>query len=114
MRPSDAAPVPKGKVRQLYPPPSEPEDFSASLDDAQSYERAIEERVIDESDEASDSVFISDPRELEERRRRARERAQSRREEQAADGETSSSERGETRANEPVERYSESDEWPAF
>lgn len=103
MRPSDAPPIAKGKVRQLYPPPAEPEDMSASLEDAQSYERAIQERVIDDSDEASDSVFISDPQELEERRQRARERGQSRREPPSAEADVPG---GESR--------SQSDEWPAF
>jgi hypothetical protein len=102
MRPADAPPVPKGKVRQLYPPPAfEAESVSPT------------EVEVDAFDEPS-SLFISDAEELEERRLRARERAEARRRsgsEATADGVPPEADRPEAR---PVDDGPGSDEWPVF
>jgi hypothetical protein len=94
MRKPGEPPPPKGKVRQLYPAPDASES-TAPLDDAlvngkhQGPERhvfvplpiedRIEESAAERVDAAAGSIFISDADELEDRRRRARERAEERR-----------------------------------
>jgi ribonuclease G len=110
MRPSNAPPVPKGKVRQLYPPPPEPEVVQVTRDTAP---REDEPRFDDPGfaplhDEQTGSVFVSDAEELDERRRRARERAEARRrgEERLDTAEPSERGAGEPNAGE--------DEWPVF
>jgi len=109
MRPSDAPPVPKGKVRQLYPPPPEPGEVtmtmgSASIEDGRSLEDV---GFAPAQEEPADSVFVSDAEELDERRRRARERAEIRRRgEERASGDESRAEQTDAQPGE--------DEWPAF
>ncbi len=114
MRPADVAPVQKGKVRQLYPPPPDIPDDKASgtiqADDTEIYDRV----VFDEAgDEAEQSVFVSDAEELEDRRLRARERAEARRRAQdESTGEGTDSDAGK---NPPSGvPGSENDEWPVF
>jgi hypothetical protein len=112
MRPANAAPVPKGKVRQLYPPPpegaqGEPPRASTLAESKEVYERAAFDEAGDEGD---GSVFVSDEHELDERRRRARERAEARRraqDERSVEGDESS--------GAPIRGASnENDEWPVF
>ncbi|HXW51304.1 MAG TPA: Rne/Rng family ribonuclease [Candidatus Acidoferrales bacterium] len=114
MRPAGAAPVQKGKIRQLYPPP-DVEATAESAGPARSRQpiepTEVYERVaFDEAgDEADGSVFVSDAEELDERRRRARERAEARRraqEEPVSD----EGDAGRSRPGAP----SENDEWPVF
>jgi hypothetical protein len=111
MRPADAAPVQKGKVRQLYPPPPEgeeaaPERAATPVDSTEMYERVAFDEAGDESD---GSVFVSDAEELDERRRRARERAEARR---RAQDERSAL--GEEPSTSPNVGTNENDEWPVF
>jgi hypothetical protein len=73
MRGPKAEPPPKGKVRQLYPPPEFDEEYveensSPAAAPAREPERAPLE-----------SMFVSGAEELDERRRLARERAEARR-----------------------------------
>ena len=111
---AEAAPPPKGKVRQLYPPPSGEDFGDESTEPARSGARSIRDEVdvTDTSDAsleygpndraetisgydrpsevpledrtpfettlARDSIFVADEQEREERRRRARERAEQR------------------------------------
>lgn len=116
MRPADAPPIPKGKVRQLYPPPD--------IDEAQEVQTQPEGDVqvynplaFDEAgDEDTTSVFVSDAEDLDDRRRRARERAEARRRAEAAsDSDTGSD---ASPAGTPAKPYdasaNESDEWPVF
>lgn len=108
MRPSDAPPVPKGKVRQLYPPPPEPVAGAVAHHETQAFERV----VFDEAgDEADGSVFVSDTDDMDDRRRRARERADARR--RSLEGGAESSPEGATaKPFDPA--TNESDEWPVF
>jgi len=110
MRPSDAPPVPKGKVRQLYPPPPPPDESAPSHEVSHARDRV----VFDEAgDEENGSVFVSDAEELEERRRRARERAEARRHPETPDGDPLAS--PEERTAKPYNAGTpESDEWPVF
>jgi hypothetical protein len=110
MRPSDAPPVPKGKVRQLYPPPPPPDESAPSREDSSARGRV----VFDEAgDEENGSVFVSDAEELEERRRRARERADARRHPETPDGAPQAF--PEEQAAKPFDAATpESDEWPVF
>jgi len=71
MRQPDAEPPPKGKVRQLYPPPEFDEEY---VEEGSSPPPAAQPR-----DPQLDSMFVSDEAELERRRRSARERAEARR-----------------------------------
>ncbi len=107
MRPSDAPPVPKGKVRQLYPPPPSPEDAS-------DYEEASSQtQSYHDGADRGGSVFISDAEEREERRHRARERADARRRGEDPRDDAGSSER--ERAATPLDSSTtEGDEWPVF
>lgn len=67
-----AAPPPKGKIRQLYPPPPDDE---------------LETPLASHGPEAQDnSLFVTDEGDLDERRLRARERAEERRREDAGEG----------------------------
>ena len=66
MRDRNAEPPPKGKVRQLYPPPEIDDDVVSAAP-------SEPERT------ALDSMFVSDAQDLDERRRLARERAERRR-----------------------------------
>ncbi len=80
MRQPGAAPPPKGKIRQLYPPP--PEDKSESP-------RALEPNEADRWPEApapEASLFVTDENDLDERRQRARERADERRRDDGGEG----------------------------
>ena len=88
MRTADVPPVPKGKVRQLYPPPEE---------------------IVTEPQDRS-SLFVSDSAELDERRLRARERAEARRRAETEPEQTA----GSAQEAKPAEQSSESDEWPAY
>jgi ribonuclease G len=111
MRPTDAPPVPKGKVRQLYPPPPDVEEIPAPQLDTHAYDPV----VFDEAgDEDSNSVFVNDAEELDDRRRRARERGGARRRAGTAGDETSdpSSEGAAAKPYDPT--VHESDEWPVF
>jgi len=72
----NAPPLPKGKTRQLWPPP----------DDDAARDEFAETRESTAS--GASSLFVSDERELEERRRRARERAEARREPDETPGPT--------------------------
>ena len=108
MRPTDAPPVPKGKVRQLYPPPPEPDDTPA-VDEQRSRagaSRFDSSEFAAPAQEQADSVFVSDAEELDERRRRARERADARRRGEEASRDSVEREPRETRAGD--------DEWPVF
>ena len=94
MRKPGEPPPPKGKVRQLYPAP-EGADLAAPLPDdvpvngrhegedvvfaPPALELGIEESAAERVDAAAGSIFVSDADELEDRRRRARERAEERR-----------------------------------
>ena len=71
MREPNAEPPPKGKVRQLYPPP----EFDA-ISPAPRASAPLQE--LDE-ERSSESIFVSGAEELDERRRLARERAAARR-----------------------------------
>ena len=76
-----AQPPPKGKVRQLYPPPPEESFASTAPPPPETEEQAggYEEPSGSPFEAAPrDSIFVSDEEELEERRRRARERAEQR------------------------------------
>jgi ribonuclease G len=144
MRPPDAAPVPKGKVRQLYPPPEEEEiEETREGHETRDAEDARSEAVVQpqtattahdgggrqsaaapEPDtdlpadvgfavEVDSSLFVSDARELEERRRRARERAEARR--RAQELEASLNAQGEPGGLPAGEAPNgENDEWPVF
>jgi hypothetical protein len=113
MRSKDAAPVQKGKVRQLYPPPEasgEPAQGETSpVESSENYDRV----VFDEAgDEGESSMFVNDAEELEDRRRRARERAEARR---RAQDPTPNAGDGEPNANAPFGvPPNENDEWPVF
>ena len=115
MRPADAPPVPKGKVRQLYPPPP----FDATVDsdpDRRERDTANLEAFDDDAEpafEAPSSLFVSDSEELEERRQRARDRAEARRrgEPELPPGDDAPLEKPERM---PVDDQPGSDEWPAF
>jgi ribonuclease G len=122
MRSAGEAPVQKGKVRQLYPPPDQsgdlqeraggaderPPGMTAAGDDLE-YDRIAYDEA---GDEAESSVFVSDAEELEDRRRRARERAEARR--RAQESATDANE-GEPSAGAPFGvPQNESDEWPIF
>jgi hypothetical protein len=101
---SDATPPPKGKVRQLYPPPPE-EDFASDasglrgdttetlrgdVETIRGYdtpsESPFESQTPFETFVSRDSIFISDEDEREERRRRARERADQRQRDENLEG----------------------------
>ncbi|HEV2037878.1 MAG TPA: hypothetical protein VGQ96_04650, partial [Candidatus Eremiobacteraceae bacterium] len=112
MRPTDAPPVPKGKVRQLYPPPAETGEVTAPVEATPANDEVHFDEV---GDEQFGSVFISDAEELDERRRRARERAQARRRSEAGDGEgatQASPDQAQPKPQDPD--VPESDEWPVF
>jgi hypothetical protein len=94
MRKPGEPPPPKGKVRQLYPAPDLGDLTVPQLDSAPAngrhegaeqavfvppIEDRIEESAAERVDAAAGSIFISDADELEDRRRRARERAEERR-----------------------------------
>jgi hypothetical protein len=94
MRKPGEPPPPKGKVRQLYPAPEFADLAVPPLNDAPvngrheaeqvvfvppAIEARIEESASERVDAAAGSIFISDADELEDRRRRARERAEERR-----------------------------------
>jgi hypothetical protein len=101
MRKPGEPPPPKGKVRQLYPAPELGDLTVPKLDSAPangrhegaeqavlvppSMEDRIEESADERVDAAAGSIFISDADELEDRRRRARERAEERRRTEPAD-----------------------------
>jgi hypothetical protein len=102
MRKPGEPPPPKGKVRQLYPAPELADLTAPRLDDVPangrhdvaeqtvlvppSVEARIEESSTERVDAAAGSIFISDADELEDRRRRARERAEERRRIEPSDG----------------------------
>ncbi|HXN09103.1 MAG TPA: Rne/Rng family ribonuclease, partial [Candidatus Acidoferrales bacterium] len=112
MRPSNAPPIPKGKVRQLYPPP-DVDEAQAPQADVQVYNPL----AFDEAgDVESTSVFVNDAEELDDRRRRARERAEARRRaEAAADSDAGSEASPGGTATKPYDAgVNESDEWPVF
>ena len=69
-----AAPPPKGKIRQLYPPPPD-DEFETPM---------ASQRP--EAHTPDSSLFVTDEDDLDERRLRARERAEERRREDAPDG----------------------------
>ena len=72
MRDAGAEPPPKGKVRQLYPPPEFDEEYvEENSSPAPARSRA--------DHETPESMFVTAPNDLEERRRQARERADARR-----------------------------------
>jgi hypothetical protein len=79
MRGPGEPPPPKGKVRQLYPPPAEPTGVSEPSHGADEPIGAIHEHLVGTSEPNGTSIFVSDAEELEDRRRRARERAEERR-----------------------------------
>lgn len=92
MRKPGEPPPPKGKVRQLYPAPEVADSAASSPDDALVNGRHEGEEVVfappildiedsanERVDAAAGSIFVSDADELEDRRRRARERAEERR-----------------------------------
>ncbi|MDQ6781167.1 MAG: hypothetical protein M3Z37_08485 [Candidatus Eremiobacteraeota bacterium] len=109
MRPTDAPPVPKGKVRQLYPPPPFSADAAEVELDAESDDEA---RLPQTPARPSSSLFVDDAEELEERRLRARERAEARhRTGLDPDVEAPPPERPDTK---PVDDLPGGDEWPAF
>jgi len=70
MRGPKAEPPPKGKVRQLYPPP----EFDEEYPDAN-----VSGPTTIDSERPMESIFVSGAEELEERRRLARERSEARR-----------------------------------
>lgn len=72
MRDPKAQPPPKGKVRQLYPPP----EFDEEYVEPGSAPAPV---ASDSANGPLESMFVSDAEELEERRRLARERALARR-----------------------------------
>jgi hypothetical protein len=78
MRGPGEPPPPKGKVRQLYPPPAEPtvESVPPHADEPIGIGHEIH---VGDPEPNGTSIFVSDAEELEERRRRARERAEERR-----------------------------------
>ena len=109
MRPAGAPPPPKGKVRQLYPPPPPPEETPIVRGDSPVHERVVFEGA---GDEPNGSVFISDADDHEERRRRARERADARRRGEVVDA---APDAGEGNAAKPFAAGTpEKDEWPSF
>jgi ribonuclease G len=111
MRPANAAPVPKGKVRQLYPPP-DPNAEPAARIEADVTDADDDRVVFDEAgDEGETSMFVSDAEELDDRRRRARERAEARRRPR---GEDAVEESPAPRGGAPIESAEETDEWPVF
>jgi len=113
MRPSDAPPIPKGKVRQLYPPP----DIDEAQTPAQRELPVYNPLAFDEAgDVESTSVFVNDAEELDDRRRRARERAEARRRADAASDADAGSEAspGGTATKPYDPGVNESDEWPVF
>lgn len=74
MREPGAEPPPKGKVRQLYPPPQFDEEY------VEENGAPAPSSVASHADAAPlESMFVSGPEELDERRRLARERADARR-----------------------------------
>ena len=78
-REAGAEPPPKGKVRQLYPPPEFDEEYVE--------ESSTPAPPSAQSDRDSNpSMFVNDVEELEERRRLARERADTRRRPDDAEG----------------------------
>ena len=92
----EAAPPPKGKVRQLYPPPPEGEapfeieriEVSNGVEFDREYDRngATFETIVEPAEPTrDDSLFVTSDAELEERRRRARERAERRQLEDGSD-----------------------------
>jgi len=113
MRTSDAPPIPKGKVRQLYPPP----DIDEAQAPPQREVPVYNPLAFDEAgDVESTSVFVNDVEELDDRRRRARERAEARRRADAAsDADAGSETVPEGTATKPYDPgVNESDEWPVF
>ena len=76
MREPGAEPPPKGKVRQLYPPPQFDEEY---VEENGAPAPATGAREPDRAE--LESMFVSGAAELEERRRLARERAEARRSE---------------------------------
>ncbi|HZW72830.1 MAG TPA: hypothetical protein VFF43_04755 [Caldimonas sp.] len=74
MREPGAEPPPKGKVRQLYPPPQFDEEY---VEEKGAPAPALTLREPERVE--LDSMFVSGAEELEERRRLARERADARR-----------------------------------
>ncbi|HLJ83154.1 MAG TPA: Rne/Rng family ribonuclease [Candidatus Eremiobacteraceae bacterium] len=81
MRGPGEPPPPKGKVRQLYPPPAEPtvESEPSHRHDAIEPLDVEHNHHIGAPEPNGTSIFVSDAEELEDRRRRARERAEERR-----------------------------------
>ncbi len=108
MRPTDAPPVPKGKVRQLYPPPPEPAAAEVSRQEAPAFDRVVYDEA---GDETNGSVFVSDTDDMDDRRRRARERADARRR-SIEGGAEASPEGASAKPFDPA--TNESDEWPVF
>jgi ribonuclease G len=92
MRDPKSEPPPKGKVRQLYPPPQFDEEY---VD-----EQSIPAPVGSEPErEPARSMFVSDAAELEERRRLARERADTReRDQSSTDSDSDSAETHKARS----------------
>jgi ribonuclease G len=110
VRPADVAPVPKGKVRQLYPPPDPTDEVSANETTTSESAERYDKVVFDEAgDEIESSMFVSNEAELDDRRRRARERAEARRraQEDAAPENTPPDASFGAPPN-------ENDEWPVF
>ena len=70
-------PPQKGKVRQLYPPSPFAESDEAPV--VESAPEVFEFEAVEIDGNGKDSLFVSSEHELEERRRRARERAEARR-----------------------------------
>ena len=81
MREAGAEPPPKGKVRQLYPPPQFDEEYVE-----ENGAPAPPAAIGDPERAPLESMFVSGAEELDERRRQARERAETRRGEEAAPG----------------------------
>ena len=115
MRPADAPPVPKGKVRQLYPPPAFDPETDVTAGVAEDGEPTVREPFEDSDiSEPGSSLFISDSEDLEQRRLRARDRAEARR---RGESETLPAEPGpkaEPHEVRPVDDLPGGDEWPAF
>jgi hypothetical protein len=80
MREKGAEPPPKGKVRQLYPPPEFDEEY---VEENSSPAPAPVGREPER--EPQESMFVTGTEELEERRRLARERAEARRRDENGD-----------------------------
>jgi len=113
-RPANAPPVPKGKVRQLYPPP----DFDGE-EAAKSARGPSPRDLVDEDDDieseafdARSSLFVNDAEELEERRQRARERAEARRRTETTAGDEPKID--STTEFKAIDDLPDNDEWPAF